>query len=1556
MKKSRSKTPPGLPVAGPSNDGKGEPSNRGRKLDFPAKKPLEGKKFYLELTGPRRKHQFTKLKADVEELGGVVEPFLSKELACVISDRIEAKDVEKISKGVPSGTSPAVSTPSPFHQGRDTTPGAADSPSNVTKDSRIVTRGKAIVQKATKSQMYGTTDVLTNAKNWNIPVKHLDVLLKYLCREKEKLKLSGKDKKKSNKEKSGIKAKERQLTKPYLKAEDTSRRFRPITKEFGTWPRILLDTRKGTCPYDPKTRNESHVQGAERTQDRPDASQRTPDVRQKELSRSQSLSKKAISKAAKQREATTSKSKVAKKGFCEFCSVKYSNLEKHLETEQHKKFVGEKNNYTSLDTMIAQGPNIVRFLEDCVRFQNVDSQSSTPDDDAEDSGTEDEVLLLTEPKTPTKAKRKDTKKAKRKKDPSGSSRRRSLGRSPRKSLGNGTSAERPIHGDDPGQRNLEEDLERVVSNNGVKEKTFLQDACKQRILDHPADEAPVEGGGDVAGVDDVVRPGENRNSGLEDRLSGGDGDVMKDLNSPEISAGASKFSSPGVSDGRRGKGKKRRSGGRRSLSLQLRENRTLPVAPQSAPPVGDGVVQEAQEACTVLRGIAGEEEPIRQEGEEVVIMRIRREDTLQEVQEVRVEGIGTVGEDIQPQSIQPDLLEVANGESVNGNVHRTVQDIVSSVGTPDRRSAKQGSQVITSPGSAKQSRTNKRKRLSAGEADSDDVFTSNPTTSRMDDQLPSKARSGMGIDRNSERQKRKSRRSHADAPPQKVRGRSVRVDTYNGQSVEDHTDTTGSPCIREAQPRVPATHGDEQHSSDDFQQVNTPASGSVKSSGRKNKRARGNRDFASASPENVRREPKQKKSVRNQASTSQLSTAESNNSETDFQTSHPSNSNSKSKKNTSSSAKKGKDTVSKTKPKACENGKEPTNVEVTNLGEATCSVLPSGNSQEETGENVANKSKNQNCPEERVLPTNGETNPQGDLQRNGNLNSQAEQSLELVFRSDLGAEESSFLGFSQDDINETANRSEVFQQQNLDKAALSVYCIPSSDPCPDDDRSSTGSNDFTIGLVLQKVDNFPSEGSEWEEQVTGFMKRLDTQLEVKRRRESELSTLPSPYFQKTGFGFEKENQKLLPGVVEDFGPEHLSDDDDDAQVFQEADENVENHEKDKKSSTRRRSARIHDSSNSRSAESLSYSGLCVSPSIASKKKRNVSLSKKGIASGDKPAETKAPNALRELSPNQLRNSPQKNVETILFSTPKRIKRNLMNTQQSPSVKHIVLPAGTPVEEQDEISNNYVHDDSESEVIFPKFSSPAQKGSIFSPVKHRVKQKQFRSRHRSVPCLGHRDVQSSPLRPSNRHDLLSFAFPPSSRKSLFMKGRVKRINFSSPRKRSKSASSPPSKSSQFLTFLNELRAGLSPTFYTFKKPHFSLRILQPSAVRRHHHCRSKMSRSLLALNLCLPSDAELRIYEFHDDDSVDDEDLVLSPINTDSERKERNDQCTQTPPSTRKKRKLRSRSLSSPNLKGKVKNVKEVEHDSGRKGKRSVKVQASSPDIDSIFDMPPGYYL
>ncbi len=83
----------------------------------------------------------------------VVETFLSKDVSYVVSDRPEVKLEYTKNAGlvVPSGASPAVSTPSPFQQSKDSTHGATDSPSASGAREGMVTRGKAIVQKATIS-------------------------------------------------------------------------------------------------------------------------------------------------------------------------------------------------------------------------------------------------------------------------------------------------------------------------------------------------------------------------------------------------------------------------------------------------------------------------------------------------------------------------------------------------------------------------------------------------------------------------------------------------------------------------------------------------------------------------------------------------------------------------------------------------------------------------------------------------------------------------------------------------------------------------------------------------------------------------------------------------------------------------------------------------------------------------------------------------------------------------------------------------------------------------------------------------------------------------------------------------------------------------------------------------------------------------------------------------------------------------------------------------------------------------------------------------------------
>ena len=49
---------------------------------------------------------------------------------------------------------------------------------------------------------------------------------------------------------------------------------------------------------------------------------------------------------------------------CVFCPTQ------HVRCESHREFVRNRDNYASLDSMISQGPNLERFLEDAVKYQD----------------------------------------------------------------------------------------------------------------------------------------------------------------------------------------------------------------------------------------------------------------------------------------------------------------------------------------------------------------------------------------------------------------------------------------------------------------------------------------------------------------------------------------------------------------------------------------------------------------------------------------------------------------------------------------------------------------------------------------------------------------------------------------------------------------------------------------------------------------------------------------------------------------------------------------------------------------------------------------------------------------------------------------------------------------------------------------------------------------------------------------------------------------------------------------------------------------------------------
>ncbi|XP_071803027.1 uncharacterized protein [Asterias amurensis] len=385
-----------------------------RKLQFEAHKPLKGKSFYLDV-----RKQVTKLKKDLEDLGGVVETFLSKDVSYVVSDRPEVKLEYTKNAGliVPSGASPAVSTPSPFQQGKDSTHGATDSPS--ASGEGMVTRGKAIVQKATISQnfffqTYGTSNVLANAHNWNVNIRYIDSVIKYINKEKKKIKeaevLSPKTGSQHNRVKPGT-TKERKLSEPALKAEDASRHYRPSTQEMSSWPRLSMDGPSGSCPFDVTVSRDKHMNSPEThqpkgKQQRFDLSRnmRSPEAHPSRLGKQRLIEKEVTVTTPIQRSTArkaTSHTPIrhkdtgvrdSRRGYCECCLTKYADLEKHLVSEQHRNFVRESNHYANLDVMIDEGPNMGQFLDDVMQnheWQRLEGIRSM--------GTTDGVNLISSP-------------------------------------------------------------------------------------------------------------------------------------------------------------------------------------------------------------------------------------------------------------------------------------------------------------------------------------------------------------------------------------------------------------------------------------------------------------------------------------------------------------------------------------------------------------------------------------------------------------------------------------------------------------------------------------------------------------------------------------------------------------------------------------------------------------------------------------------------------------------------------------------------------------------------------------------------------------------------------------------------------------------------------------------------------------------------------------------------------------------------------------------------------------------------------------------------------
>uniref|UniRef100_A0A8C0X780 Uncharacterized protein n=1 Tax=Castor canadensis TaxID=51338 RepID=A0A8C0X780_CASCN len=118
-----------------------------KSLSGAGRQPFSGKSFYLDLpTG--RNLQF--LTGAIQQLGGVIEGFLSKEVSYIVSSRREAKTESSDSshRGYPSSSEVRMETSS-----MAIPKGSHARPSQKPVDSVPLSRGKELLQKAIKNQV-----------------------------------------------------------------------------------------------------------------------------------------------------------------------------------------------------------------------------------------------------------------------------------------------------------------------------------------------------------------------------------------------------------------------------------------------------------------------------------------------------------------------------------------------------------------------------------------------------------------------------------------------------------------------------------------------------------------------------------------------------------------------------------------------------------------------------------------------------------------------------------------------------------------------------------------------------------------------------------------------------------------------------------------------------------------------------------------------------------------------------------------------------------------------------------------------------------------------------------------------------------------------------------------------------------------------------------------------------------------------------------------------------------------------------------------------------------
>eukprot|EP00069_Balaena_mysticetus_P018371 bmy_11381T0 len=318
------------------------------------RQPFSGKSFYLDLPAGKNL-QF--LTGAIQQLGGVIEGFLSKEVSYIVSSRREAKTESSGTRhrGSPSPSEVTVETLSVANP-----KGSRARPAQKAVDSVVSTaapiaplfrqvplsRGKELLQKAIRNQGSSGgggggrgSGLLSNARSWGVRILHVDGTLPARGLRGGGLPaLSGnlgcdRDQSRGARPAESRTRQVARLKAPFLKVEDESsqsgsflcfRKFRPFHHQFKSFPEISFLGPKDASPFEAPTT--------------PGSSHHTREAKDQEPSR---------------RSAPCTVPR-KKKGYCECCQEAFEELRGHLQSPQHRGFALEARPYAEVDRIIAQ--------------------------------------------------------------------------------------------------------------------------------------------------------------------------------------------------------------------------------------------------------------------------------------------------------------------------------------------------------------------------------------------------------------------------------------------------------------------------------------------------------------------------------------------------------------------------------------------------------------------------------------------------------------------------------------------------------------------------------------------------------------------------------------------------------------------------------------------------------------------------------------------------------------------------------------------------------------------------------------------------------------------------------------------------------------------------------------------------------------------------------------------------------------------------------------------------------------------------------------------------